>query len=316
MPESFPFEDLCRAGRQHLKAGRAREALDSFEAARRLNNLSPEVYDGLATAHSQLGDYEPAAENYEAATRLDPRRGTCWINLGAIYNRLGKHQKAAEVLRRAVQVERKNSVGFYNLGFAYKHLKQWNMAIPAYREAIRLDPKMADAYLNLGNVYLAMQNLPQATTHFKKALDLDPKLERAQKGLEQAEALSREAAAQRSPFGRLVDTAAEHGGSSPEGCSRELTEEERIRDRRAVGEILSQVQLDLDEMLASLKAQVEPGVKTLNRLLTHRASLHGESLTKADAYENFVEARKAFLPRLTQFRRALQRLREHEASVK
>src|SRR5438445_7786613 len=156
MTNSLSFEDLCQAGHEHLKAGRPHEALAAFEEARQINDLDPEVHDGLATAHFMLQDYEPAVRHFDRVTRLDPRRGSSWINLGAVYNRMGNYHRAAEILRRAVQIEKKSSVGYYNLGFAYKHLRQWAMAVPAYREAIRLEPRMADAYLNLANVYCEM----------------------------------------------------------------------------------------------------------------------------------------------------------------
>src|SRR5690348_13678869 len=146
MTNSLSFEDLCQAGREHLKAGRLSEALACLEEARQMNDLDADVHEGLATARFLLKDDAAAAKHFERVTRLDPRRGAAWINLGAVYNRMSEYQKAADVLRRAVQIEKKSAIAFYNLGFAYKELKQWNMAVPAYREAIRLDPRMADAY--------------------------------------------------------------------------------------------------------------------------------------------------------------------------
>src|SRR5258708_1249364 len=205
MTNSVSFEDLCQTGRDNLKAGRLQEALTAFEEARQINDLDPDVHEGLATAHFMLQAYEPAARHFERVTRLDPRRGASWINLGAVYNRMGIYQKAAEVLRRAVQIEKKSSVGFYNLGIAYKQLKQWTLAIPAYREAIRLEPRMADAYLNLGNVYSQMKNFGQAVAHFRKALEIEPGLERALRGLEKAEAALAAARPAPNPFARLVN---------------------------------------------------------------------------------------------------------------
>lgn len=306
-------DELCRLARKHLRGGRPQEALAVYEEARRANDLDPEVHDGLANVYCALGTYEEAARHFEAATRLDPRRSACWINLGAVYNRLKNYQKAAEVLRRAVQIDRKSSIGYYNLGIAYKQLKQGAMAVPAYREAIRLDPKMADAYLNLGNVYLDMGNLSQATMQFKKALEIEPNLERAQRGLEKAETRIESAKQSASPFGRLVKI----DEATPEDKTpgRELSDRERAEDRRIIAELVSQTLLDLEELSTCLKEQVDPTVRTLNRKLTHQASPHGEAVSKAEALEKFQEARTAFLPRLRQFRRVLQQLRDHEASV-
>lgn len=318
MVQSTSYEELYRTGREHLKAGRARDALQSFELARAMNDVDPALFDSMASAHCVLNEFEAAVQHYERATQLDARRGPCWVNLGALYNRLGKHQKAAEVLRRAVQIERKNSVGFYNLGIAYKQLKQWHMAVPAYREAIRIDPKMADAHLNLGNVYIEMGNFAQAITHFKKALEIDPKMERAQRALHKAEQ-RKDATLQgaKNPFGRLVGAAADEAVASEQPpAGRVLTDAERIADRRMIATLVEQVGVDLGELVGCLKTRVEPSVKTLNRLLTHRASPHGETTTKGEAFENFAEAHKAFSPRVQKFRRALEQLRDHEAHLK
>lgn len=307
-------DELCQRARKFLRGGRTEEALAAYEEARQLNDLDPDVHDGLANVYCSMGTYEAAARHFETATRLDPRRGACWINLGAVYNRMKNYNKAAEVLRRAVQIDRKSSVGFYNLGIAYKQLKQAAMAIPAYREAIRLDPKMADAYLNLGNVYLDMGNLPQAATQFKKALEIKPDFERARRGLEKAETRIEHARQSASPFGRLVK--ADQLPTETNSPGRELTVAERAQDRRKVFELVRQAMLDLEELTTCLREQIDPAVRTLNRMLTHQASLHGEAMSKTEALQRFQEARTAFVPRLRQFRRVLQQLRDHEAQVK
>lgn len=316
MTQSLSFEDFCQTGRGHLKAGRPQEALAAFEEARLLNDLDAEVHEGIATAHFLLKAYEPAARHFERVTRLDPRRSASWINLGAVYNRMGNYQKAAEVLRRAVQIEKKSSIGYYNLGIAYKHLKQWNMAVPAYREAIRLEPKMADAYLNLGNVYVEMGNFAQAIPQYKKALEIHPGLERAARGLEKAEERLNATKPVITPFGRLVGAdeppAAEAAAAPP---ARELNVEERTRDRKAVHELLSQIEADLEELLTVMSEQLDPSVRTLNKMLTQPLSPHGVSITKTEALEGFVEARTNYLPRLTQLQAALRRLRDHEAEM-
>jgi tetratricopeptide (TPR) repeat protein len=313
MADPPSVDELCRQARKHLRGGRHQEALAVYEEARRLNDLDPDVHDGLANAHFSMGAYELAARHFEAATRLDPRRGACWINLGAVYNRLKNYQKAAEVLRRAVQIDRKSSVGFYNLGIAYKQLKQPSMAVPAYREALRLDPMMADAYLNLGNVYLEMGNLSQATSQFRKALEIEPDMERARRGLEKAEMRIESNRQMTSPFGRLVNTDQIPRDSALPG--RELSDAERAQDRRIICELVAQALVDLKEVADCLLEEIDPSVRALNRKLTHRVSPHGETLSKTEALEKFQEAHKKFVPRLRQFCRVLQQMRDHEALI-
>ena len=312
MTNSVSFEDLCLAGRQHLKGGRLDEAIAAFQSARQINDLDPELHDGLATAHFLKNDYEAAALHFERVTRLDARRGASWVNLGAVYNRMGNYQKAAEVLRRAVQIEKKSAIAYYNLGIAYKHLKQWALAVPAYREAIRLEPKMADAYLNLGNVYTAMNNFAQAASHYKKALDINPGLERAQRGLEKADAELNASKNSRSPFGRLVAATPAPAAAQASVATQELTEADRIRDRQQLHKLVEQLETELAEVIEAISKHLGPSVHTLNKMLTQSLSPHGVSITKAEALDGFIEARDLYVPRLARLQKTLSLLREHE----
>lgn len=316
MAKSLAFNDLCQAGRAHLKAGRAKEALAAFEEARQLNDLDPDVHEGLGMVHFLLQAYEPAVKHLERVTRLDPRRGATWINLGAVYNRMGDYQKAAEVLRRAVQIEKKSGIAYYNLGIAYKHLKQWNLAVPAYREAIRLEPRMADAYLNLANVYSELENFPQAITHYKKALELDPEQQRSVRGLAKAEARLEIKKQALSPFGRLVgkDGAPAAGAAAP-AAAHELDAKEREQDRHVLHDLLTRLDTELTGLLAVLSDDLDPAVRTLNKMLTQPISPHGVSITKAEALDQFVEARAKYLPWLAQFQNTMRQMRDHEAQM-
>jgi tetratricopeptide (TPR) repeat protein len=314
MADSLTIEEYCKIARGHLKEGRLDDAVAAFAQAARLNELDPDVHEGLATAYYLKQDYQAAIQHFERVTRLDPRRGSAWINLGAVYNRVSNYQKAAEVLRRAVQIERKSGIGYYNLGYAYKHLKQWALAVPAYREAIRLEPRMADAYLNLGNVYVAMKNFAQAASHFRKALDLEPGQERAIRGLEKAEAELEEAKNKASPFGRLVaPPAAEPAGSAVAASTRELTEDERRRDRRKLEDLLALLQTEYDALHRTISGQLNPAVRTLNKMVTQPLSPHGVSITREEAFDQFLEARSMYLQQLAPFQTTLRQLREHEA---
>ena len=317
MTNSLSFADLCQAARDHLKAGHLPEAAAAFEEARLLNDLDANVHEGLATAHFLLNNFEPAGKHFERVTRLDPRRGSAWINLGAVYNRTGEYQKAADVLRRAVQIEKKSAVAFYNLGFAYKHLQQWSMAVPAYREAIRLDPRMADAYLNLGNVFTKLANFAQAVTHYRRALQLDPNLERAQRGLQKAEAALNAKKQELSPFGRLAaaEEPAPSETAAPVAGARQLDLLEREADRRDLHGLVTQLENELADLLVVLTEQLDPAVRTLNKMLTQHYSPHSVSITKADALDNFREARAQYAPRRDQLQETIRRMRDHEAQI-
>lgn len=313
--DSAKFDEWHARGRQELKSGRFAEALAAFEEACRLNDLNADLHEAIATTHYMAGRVPEAVTHFERVTRLDPARGTAWINLGAVYNKVGDYQKAVDVLRRAVQMEKKSSAAYFNLGVAYRHLRQWSMAVPAYREAIRLDGKAVDAYLNLGNVYFEMGNYQQAISQYKAALQIKPDFEKAQRALKNAEE-ARDASKQPpKPFGRLVDPEQAAVTAPPSVAVRELSDAERKKDRAALHEMTDQIDNCRFDLVEELREQLEPALRTLNRMITQPLSPHGGGVTRAEAMENFDKACAQLAPVETVFREALRQLREHEASV-
>lgn len=305
-------EQLLLQARRLQREGDLPKALRTYQQAQQLDDLDPDVHDGLATAQYLLGNLDLAAEHFERVTRLDPRRGTAWINLGAIYNRLHEHGKAVEVLRRAVQVERTSGAAFFNLGSAYRNLRQWALAIPAYREAIRLEPKEADAYVHLGMVYLEQKNLPQATAQFKKALELRPGSKRAQQGLARCESANREVVSKESPFGRLVNSEMlRHGQEAQVVSQRRLSDAERLRDRQALVRLCEQLTTQGGDLLQLVEDPLSTALVNLAKGLT-LSDRRERDAALSDSLDELVVARQDFAPRVLALRRTMQQLRDHE----
>jgi hypothetical protein len=146
-------------------------------------------------------------------------------------------------------------------------------------------------------------------------MDLKPDLERAKRGLEKAEARLDARRQDLSPFGRLVDpNRAPADDSAGAAAGRELTEKEREHDRRALSELIKQMDAELEDVLAALAEELDPAVRTLNKMLTQPISPHGVSITKAEALDGFILARAKYLPRLAKLQKTLRQLRDHEAS--
>ena len=170
MADEPTIDELCQRARKLLKSGRAREALAVFEEARQLNDLDPDVHDGLATAHCLLGEFEPAAKHFDLVTRLDPRRSAAWINLGAVYNRLRNFSRAAEVLRRAVQIAPQSDSAHYNLGTALRNQDRLEEAVASFRHAICANPANAEAHYNLANALRDLNRPAEAEASYRDAL--------------------------------------------------------------------------------------------------------------------------------------------------
>jgi len=262
----------------------------------------------MATASFLSDDYESAVTHFNRMTQLNPRQGKSLINLGAVYNRMGEYRKAIDVLRRGIPKEKSSGQGFYNLGLAYRRLEQSSMAISAYREAIRIDPEMAEAHLNLANVYADMKNYQQAIVHYKQALEVRPGFDRARRGLEHVQQALKQSKRSISPFGRLVNTETS-GPRATLVVERQLTDEERLADRKAVHSLAHDIETAARDLVKMLQAEFGPSLLALNRCV---AQPDESPSVITDAYEDFHTA----LNHCNELRRRLKRkileLRAHE----
>ncbi|MSU77368.1 MAG: tetratricopeptide repeat protein [Gemmataceae bacterium] len=184
-----PIENFRRKAQEALSRGQYHEARLIYQEALGYRSDSPEVHYGVATVCFLLGDLRGAVYHFKEVIRLDPFRATAFINLGAVQNHLGSPDEAMAALRRGVQLDPNRSEGYYNLGLVYKQLGQLDLAIVSYREAIRLDPRMIDAHFNLGNILFEKQQMVMALAHYRQALELRPQWEKAQRAVEQSEAM-------------------------------------------------------------------------------------------------------------------------------
>lgn len=106
----------------------------------------------VASALSQMGDYDGSVRVFERELVRNPYYMDGWANCGAVYGLQGKIADAERVLKRAIE----------------------------------LNPSYAEAYANLGVAYLQERRWLEAADMFRKAQDLEPTLGLAKTGLEMA----------------------------------------------------------------------------------------------------------------------------------
>lgn len=281
-------DGLCRKAREAMEQRNWEKARQLYLQALGMRADSPDIHYGLATVCFQLRDLASAAYHFKEVTRLDPLRAGAYVNLGAVYNLLDQLDDAISALRRAIQLDSHRAEGYYNLGLVYRRKIQLDLAIQAYREALRVNPRMADAHYNLANLYLEKEQPGMAAAHYREALELRPNWEKAQLGLEQAEAAQH---AQEQP----APTA--NGGGRPEGGSGPkipaAIDPERLVDPSVHGAILTTLHkatIESDghgrQFLQVLESEIEPAIKELSTCLLYPDS----SLTELDQCVQRFEA--------------------------
>jgi tetratricopeptide (TPR) repeat protein len=311
MDATNELDDLVKQAQRCVRKGETQRAIELFLQALARDDQRLEIYEGLAAAHFQKGDFAEAAAHFVKISLLKPTDGKCLINLGAVYNRLAEHKKAVDALRKGIAKEKRCPQGFYNLGIAYRGLNQSSMAVSAYREAIRINPGMAEAHQNLANIYVEMGNHQQAILHYKKALEINPDFERAKRGMVQAENAALTARGAISPFGRLVDEKA-YGAKTATQADRPLTEQERQEDRQRVQLLCLEIEAAASLWLQHLKGELEPALLALNRIVAQKSD---PSLSMARALTAFRAANEKSSDLRRQLKRKLLELRAHEELI-
>jgi tetratricopeptide (TPR) repeat protein len=171
----------------HLDLKQEQAALTEFEKAIRPPNVTPEMYDGLASLYIKRQRFAEAEAICRKSIALDGSRPDPYLNLARIYNAQHASDKALEAVRAALPEGREfpASESFQVLqadlaverGVAYTAKKLYARAIDEYTRALDLAPGRAVVHRRLAELFLQKGDAAGAALHTKEA----EKLEKGQK---------------------------------------------------------------------------------------------------------------------------------------
>lgn len=171
---SAESQKLVSEGHALHAAGKYKEALDKFEAARK---LSPEASSPLSSAAFVLQNLLPGLSE-DAAAKARQQAGAL---ARAALKLAANDPLAAEVLRMledpmSASAYRPNLEAdkAYAEGEVLFHKGQYEAARAKYREAQLADPKFSAAFLMEGDTYFMEKNWLAAEMLFNKATEVDP----------------------------------------------------------------------------------------------------------------------------------------------
>jgi len=102
-----PDSEVTRAMRDAHNAMRAGEpgvALSMFDKATRLDPKFAEAWNGRATAHFMLGNYQKSLKDIRRTLELEPRHFGALAGRGRCYVRLEKPRKALEAFEKSLEL--------------------------------------------------------------------------------------------------------------------------------------------------------------------------------------------------------------------
>lgn len=111
-PEHAAFDRLFHDGVEHLRQGRAHEALVVLDAARRIRPHVPELFVNLGYAHFENGTFLESAEAFRKAVELRPLQDNAYYGLALALERLGDIEGAMGAMRTYVHLAPKDTIHF------------------------------------------------------------------------------------------------------------------------------------------------------------------------------------------------------------
>jgi tetratricopeptide (TPR) repeat protein len=138
------------------RAGRYREAAESY---RKVTELRPDdawAFQMLGAALHQAGDVDGAAAAYRKAIAAEPSAASgAWTNLGTLYYEAGRLGDAVEAFRRALTLKPQSGLMHRNLADALARQgrldearAEWSRAVALSADALRVNPRAIDELAN------------------------------------------------------------------------------------------------------------------------------------------------------------------------
>ncbi len=171
----------------YLDLKQDRAAMAELEKAVHSPDVTPEMYNALASLYIKKQQFAEAEDLCRKAIARDPSRPDAYLNLARVYNAKHASDKALEALRAALPEGKEFPVSEYyqNLqadlaverGVAYTDKKMYAQAIDEYARALDFDPRRAVIHRCLAELYLQKGDPARAALHTKEA----DKLEKGQR---------------------------------------------------------------------------------------------------------------------------------------
>ena len=169
-------DGLLNAGTILLAGGRAREALEAFDAAKARGQVSAALSLNRGSALAALGQPQAASDAFTTGLAQSParqevaalrrQRASAALQLGRIDEALADAQFAAAEFGRDPQIRA-------TLGFAWLAKGNREAAVNAFNDAIARQPNPS-AYFGLARAYAESGRLPEARAAIEKALVMNP----------------------------------------------------------------------------------------------------------------------------------------------
>ncbi len=135
-----------------------------------------DMYEYLALAYADMGEYEAGANSLRRAIERDPS-DVLYLALGEIYAEADQYSQAVSALETAIAMSTDRVLteqARVALGNVLTEAKRYEEAEAVYRAILEENPESADAHYELGTIYETRGNPEQARYEWREAFRIDP----------------------------------------------------------------------------------------------------------------------------------------------
>jgi tetratricopeptide (TPR) repeat protein len=152
----------------HIKLGKVKEANEMLDASLR-------AYHAAGETHMKAGRFKQAEESFRGMLQVDAEYAPALVKLGLIYNSQDRYEEAAQHLRRATARETTNAIAHEFLAEALYGLKKYEEAATSAERALKLSRDLVDAYYVAGLARASLGQRDAALVHLRRLSELDAK---------------------------------------------------------------------------------------------------------------------------------------------
>ena len=147
---------------EQFSAGQSDQAFSTL-APLQAQNDSAEIEDLLGDIEEEKGDAPAAIQSHEAAVKLDPRQEKYRLSLGAELLKYGRYESAAAVFQKATELAPNSARIYVGLGMADYFMEKYDESVAAFLRADQLDGGSGRALNYLGATQLDSSAGPTPT---------------------------------------------------------------------------------------------------------------------------------------------------------
>ena len=144
-----------------------------------LEKINPNDFDALVAAgwsYRWLGYLDKAIDSFNAALKLNAKADEPNVGLGSAYLAYGKTAESADSFGKALSVNSNSAIAYNGLAYLYSYQKDAKNTEDALKKSVSIKKDYFDSQAFLANLYLSQKRYAEAAKEYENALKINKTL--------------------------------------------------------------------------------------------------------------------------------------------